>query len=177
MKNKKETIVYTSGSWDLFHIGHLNLIEKSKSYGDKLIVGVSTDELIEKYKGTKPTIPYDQRKRIIESLRAVDLVVKQTELTEVRQLIEHNIDVVTIGDDWQDKYLEGLEWMKEQGRLVVYLPYTKGVSTTSIKKDIIENAQKIVDAALSREILSMEEYDKKLSHEFLKKAGRLNEEK
>ena len=103
--------VFTSGSFDLFHVGHLNLLERSAKLGDELIVGVSTDELIEKYKGMKPIIPFEQRFRIIESLECVTKVVKQVKLTEVAQLREEKIDIVTIGDDWEHKYLEGLEWM------------------------------------------------------------------
>ena len=103
--------VFTSGSFDLFHIGHLNILEKSAALGDELIVGVSTDELIEEYKGMKPIIPFEERARIVASLKCVTKVVKQTKLTEVAQLKRENIDVVTIGDDWKGKYLEGLEWM------------------------------------------------------------------
>lgn len=144
--------VFTSGSFDLFHIGHLNILEKSAALGDELIVGVSTDELIEEYKGMKPIIPYEQRARIVASIKCVTKVVKQTKLTEVAQLQRENIDIVTIGDDWKGKYLEGLEWMKSQpGKEVVYFPYTPGVSTTQIKSQIIKSASDIIAAALSRE--------------------------
>lgn len=144
--------VFTSGSFDLFHIGHLNILEKSAALGDELIVGVSTDELIEEYKGMKPIIPYEQRARIVASIKCVTKVVKQTKLTEIAQLQRENIDIVTIGDDWKGKYLEGLEWMKSQpGKEVVYFPYTPGVSTTQIKSQIIKSASDIIAAALSRE--------------------------
>ncbi|MBP3785641.1 MAG: adenylyltransferase/cytidyltransferase family protein [Bacteroidaceae bacterium] len=144
--------VFTSGSFDLFHVGHLNILEKSAALGDELIVGVSTDELIEKYKGMKPIIPFEQRMRIVGAIKCVTKVVKQTKLTEIAQLQREQIDIVTIGDDWKDKYLEGLEWMKQQpGKEVVYFPYTPGVSTTSIKKTIIAASHKIVEAALFRE--------------------------
>lgn len=144
--------VFTSGSFDLFHVGHLNILEKSAALGDELIVGVSTDELIEHYKGMKPIIPFEQRVRIVESIKCVTKVVKQTKLTEIAQLQRENIDIVTIGDDWKDKYLEGLEWMKKQpGKEVVYFPYTPGVSTTKIKSEIIQHANDIVAAALTRE--------------------------
>lgn len=144
--------VFTSGSFDLFHIGHLNILEKSAALGDELIVGVSTDELIEHYKGMKPIIPYEQRARIVASIKCVTKVVKQTRLTEIAQLQRENIDIVTIGDDWKGKYLEGLEWMKRQpGKEVVYFPYTPGVSTTQIKSTIIKSASDIIAAALSRE--------------------------
>ncbi len=149
---KKVVRVFTSGSFDLFHVGHLNILEKSAALGDELIVGVSTDELIEKYKGMKPIIPFEQRFRIVSSIKCVTKVVKQVKLTEIAQLQSENIDVVTIGDDWENKYLEGLEWMKQQPeKRVVYFPYTPGISTTSIKQKIIVSTQQIVEAALQRE--------------------------
>ena len=152
--------VFTSGSFDLFHIGHLNILEKSAALGDELIVGVSTDELIEKYKGMKPIIPFEQRFRIVQSIKCVTKVVKQVKLTEIAQLQREKIDIVTIGDDWVDKYLEGLEWMKQQpGKEVVYFPYTPGVSTTIIKRQIIESANQIVYAALHREELKDKDWD------------------
>ncbi|MBQ2166509.1 MAG: adenylyltransferase/cytidyltransferase family protein [Bacteroidaceae bacterium] len=152
--------VFTSGSFDLFHVGHLNILEKSAALGDELIVGVSTDELIEKYKGMKPIIPFEQRFRIVQSIKCVTKVVKQVKLTEIAQLQRENIDIVTIGDDWVDKYLEGLEWMKQQpGKEVVYFPYTPGVSTTIIKRQIIESANQIVYAALHREELKDKDWD------------------
>ncbi|WP_073346878.1 adenylyltransferase/cytidyltransferase family protein [Bacteroides congonensis] len=149
---KKKVRVFTSGSFDLFHIGHLNILERSAALGDELIVGVSTDELIQHYKGMPPIIPFEQRIRIVSSLKCVTKVVKQVKLTEVAQLKEEDIDIVTIGDDWENKYLEGLEWMKQQpGKKVVYFPYTQGVSTTNIKKRIIESTNEIIAAALQRE--------------------------
>lgn len=148
----KKVRVFTSGSFDLFHVGHLNILEKSAALGDELIVGVSTDELIENYKGMKPIIPFEQRFRIISGLKCVTKAVKQTKLTEIAQLQQEEIDVVTIGDDWIDKYLEGLEWMKAQpGKEVVYFPYTPGISTTTIKKAIINHTNQIIEASLQRE--------------------------
>nr|WP_320057189.1 adenylyltransferase/cytidyltransferase family protein [uncultured Bacteroides sp.] len=150
--DKKTVRVFTSGSFDLFHVGHLNILEKSAALGNELIVGVSTDELIEEYKGMKPIVSFEQRFRIISALKCVTKVVKQVKLTEIAQLRRENIDIVTIGDDWINKYLEGLEWMKTQpDKKVVYFPYTPGVSTTSIKKEIINSTNLIVEAALQRE--------------------------
>ena len=149
---RKKIRVFTSCSFDLFHIGHLNILERSAALGDELIVGVSTDELIQHYKGMPPIIPFEQRFRIISSLKCVTKAVKQVKLTEVAQLQREDIDIVTIGDDWINKYLEGLEWMKQQpGKEVVYFPYTPDVSTTSIKKKIIESTSEIIRAALQRE--------------------------
>ena len=159
MGSKKQKIVYTSGSWDLFHVGHLNILERSKALGDVLVVGVSTDKLIEDYKGIPPIIPYEERLQIVESIGCVDMAVKQEVLTEIAQLIDLKIDLVTIGDDWKDKHLDGLEWMKKQpDKEVVYFEYTPGVSTTGIKRKIIQNTYDIISAELHREIEHMEEW-------------------
>ncbi|MFN0128167.1 MAG: adenylyltransferase/cytidyltransferase family protein [Verrucomicrobiales bacterium] len=144
-------IVYTSGSWDLLHLGHVNMIRRSRELGDKLIVGVSTDELIEAYKGMKPIIPFEERLELVRSLRWTDVVVVQHELVPIPILKEHDVSIVTIGDDWVGKYLEGLEWMQSQGGQVVYLNYTPGISTTGIKKKILDNSYKIIEAQLRRE--------------------------
>lgn len=148
----RETIVFTSGSFDLFHLGHLLILEKSAALGTKLVVGVSSDELIEEYKGMKPIIPFEERIRLVGALRCVDKAVRQNKLTEVAQLIEEKADIVTIGDDWVGKHLEGLEWMKAQpGKQVFYFPYTPGISTTTIKKTIIRQSHEILEATLARE--------------------------
>ncbi|PSU85482.1 glycerol-3-phosphate cytidylyltransferase [Photobacterium kishitanii] len=159
---KKNNIkVFTSGTWDLFHVGHLNIINQSSILGDELIVGVSTDELVEEYKGVKPIIPFKERFEIISSIKGVTKVVEQKVLTEIDMLKEFNIDIVTIGDDWKNKHLDGLEWMKKNGKRVEYFSYTDGVSTTSIKKDIIDNTYNIIRSQLSREISQMESWKKK----------------
>jgi glycerol-3-phosphate cytidylyltransferase len=154
-------IVYTSGSWDLLHLGHINMIKQSRELGDRLIVGVSTDELIEAYKGMKPIVPFAERMELVAALRGVDQVIEQRELMDIAILQEHAVDVVTIGDDWQGKHLAGLEWMKQQGREVAYLPYTPGVSSTSIKRKIIENTYQIIDAQLRRELESLERWSQR----------------
>ena len=143
---RKKIRVFTSGSFDLFHIGHLNILERSAALvGSEMCIRDS-------YKGMPPIIPFEQRFRIISSLKCVTKAVKQVKLTEVAQLQREDIDIVTIGDDWINKYLEGLEWMKQQpGKEVVYFPYTPDVSTTSIKKKIIESTSEIIRAALQRE--------------------------
>ena len=150
-------IVYTSGSWDLFHVGHLNIIQESAKLGDRLVVGVSSDELIEDYKGTPPVIPFEQRVKIIAALSGVDEVVRQTQLMDIAILKKYRISVATIGDDWKDRYLSGLEWMKENGK-VVYIPYTSGVSTTSIKRTVIDSANRIIMSELHRENARIEEW-------------------
>ncbi len=144
-------VVFTSGTFDLFHVGHVNILKHSRALGNYLIVAVSTDELIADYKGVAPIIPFRDRMRLVASCGYVDKVLKQTVLTDVRQLKRHKVDIVTIGSDWKEKHLDGIEWMKEHGR-VVYLPYTKGVSTTSIKRNIIERTYEVVYSDAKRAI-------------------------
>lgn len=150
--------VYTSGSWDLLHLGHINMIKRSRELGDRLVVGVSTDELIEAYKGMKPIMPFPDRMELVAAVRGVDQVVEQRELMDIGILKEHAIDVVTIGDDWQGKHLAGIEWMKDQGREVAYLPYTPGVSTTGIKRKILDNTYQIIFAHFKREMESSQRW-------------------
>jgi glycerol-3-phosphate cytidylyltransferase len=150
--------VYTSGSWDLLHLGHINMIKRSRELGDRLVVGVSSDELIEAYKGMKPIMPFADRLELVRAVRGVDDIVEQHELMDIEILRKHSIDVVTIGDDWQGKYLAGLEWMIQQGREVVYLPYTPGVSTTGIKRKILDNTYQIIYAHFKREMESSQRW-------------------
>ncbi len=151
-------VVYTSGSWDLLHVGHINMIRRSRELGDRLVVGVSTDELIEAYKGMKPIVPFEERIELVRALRWTDEVVVQHELVPVSLLQQHRISVVTIGDDWVGKPLGGLAWMKAQGGDVVYLSYTPGVSTTGIKKKILEKSYQIIEAQLRRENESIDRW-------------------
>lgn len=152
MTDKEKVVVFTSGTWDMFHVGHLNILERSKQKGDVLIVGVSTDELIESYKGSKPVIPFKERIRLVQALRCVDQVVAQDSLMDIELLKRCDADIVTIGDDWKDKHLEGLEWMKSlPNKQVVYLEYTSGISTTGIKRHIIDNIYEIISAEFRRE--------------------------
>lgn len=129
--------VYTSGTFDLFHIGHLNILKRSKSLGDFLVVGVSTDELVSSYKSAPPIVPYDDRVAIIENLKSVDQVVKQETLFDIDLMKKLEIDVMTIGSDWQDKYNENLQKIIDDPTIeVVFFPYTQHVSTTKIKERI-----------------------------------------
>jgi glycerol-3-phosphate cytidylyltransferase len=131
------TRVYTSGTFDLFHIGHLNVIRRSRAFGDFLVVGVSTDELVASYKRSKPIIPYEDRAEIIRALQGVDLVVKQEELFSPKLMSELKIDVMTIGDDWNGKHHAGLEWARAHPHIrLEFLPYTQSVSTTKIKAQV-----------------------------------------
>jgi glycerol-3-phosphate cytidylyltransferase len=149
MINKKR-IIYTAGTFDLFNIGHVRILKASKALGDILIVGVSSDDLVKSYKQMEPIISFKERREIVASCKYVDKVVPQTKLLDIKTLKKYKVDCVTIGSDWKGRDLAGLVWMKKQGE-VVYLPYTKGISSTQIKRRIIKNSYDIISAELKRE--------------------------
>lgn len=123
--------VITFGTYDLFHYGHLRILERAAEHGDRLVVGVSTDELNEGKKGYRPVIPYDHRAAILEALEVVDEVFPEHRLEEKRQyVIDHGADVLVMGADWKGRFDDELEGVCE----VVYLDRTPGVSTTSLKR-------------------------------------------
>ncbi len=128
-------IGYTAGVFDLFHIGHLNLLRNAKGMCDRLIVGVTTDELVT-YKGKSPVIPFSDRIEIIRSLRCVDAVVAQYDMDKLAMCKKLNADVMFVGDDWykSDKWQEYERQFKEAGIDIVYFPYTKNISSTQISK-------------------------------------------
>ena len=134
---KNKIIVYTSGTFDMFHYNHLRVINYARSLGDILIVGVSTDELVASYK-TPPIIPFNERLQIIEALKIPDIVIPQRSLDHTEIVRKLNIDVFVVGDDWVGKY----DYLKELGVEVFYFPYGSGVSSSSIKKTIHESYEK-----------------------------------
>ena len=136
----RHEIVFTAGVWDLFHIGHLRLLEKARKLGQALIVGVLTDKAAAAYK-PKPIIPFKQRFEIIKALKCVDAVIKQdnTDATEILKDIRSGI--LVHADDHTPDWEIGQTWMKGRDKHFVLLPYTKGVSSTLIKKKICEDCQ------------------------------------
>lgn len=136
MKEKKYKVGYTTGVFDLFHIGHLNILKRAKEQCEYLIVGVSTDELVLEYKNKKPVIPYEERKTIVEAIRYVDKVVPQINRDKLLAYKKYKFDVMFVGDDWKgDPLFESVEKeLKKLGSTVVYLPYTKNVSSTLLKE-------------------------------------------
>ena len=123
--------VLTYGTFDMFHIGHLELLKRLKKLGSKLIVAVSTDEFNE-IKGKKTIIPYAQRASIIEAIKYVDVVIPENNWEQKIEDIEHfNVDVFAMGDDWKGKF----DFLKEKCE-VIYLDRTDGVSSTDLKQQL-----------------------------------------
>ena len=129
---KKYKIGYTTGVYDMFHVGHLNILKRAKEQCDFLIVGVSTDELVCNYKNKTPIIPFEERKAIVEAIKYVDRVVPQTTMDKVEAWEKLHYDVMFHGSDWKNSELYNriVEDLQQVGVDVVFLPYTQGVSTT-----------------------------------------------
>ncbi len=147
MKGKKYKVGYTTGVFDLFHIGHLNILKKSKELCDFLIVGVSTDELVKSYKNKTPIIPYDERVKIVEAIRYVDRVVPQETRDKLAAYESQKFDVMFVGDDWKGSklFMDVEKELKRRGSDVVYFPYTQGTSSTFLTKILTSLLEKTED--------------------------------
>ena len=132
-------IGYTAGVFDLFHIGHLNLLKNAKGMCDKLIVGVTVDELV-KYKGKKAMIPYEDRAEIVRSIKYVDAVVPQEDMDKLKMCKKIGASYLFVGDDWYgtDTWKKYEEEAEKEGIKIIYFPYTKGISSTIITKALKE---------------------------------------
>ena len=131
------TIGYTAGVFDLFHVGHLNLLKNAKGMCDKLVVGVTTDDLVT-YKGKHAMIPFEDRLEIVRSIRFVDAVVAQSDMDKLTMCKKLGASYLFVGDDWYDtdKWKRYEQEFKEAGIKIVYFPYTKGVSSTCTREAI-----------------------------------------
>ena len=138
--------VYTGGTFDLFHVGHLNLLKRCREiagWTGQVIVSLNTDEFVYKYKGKNPVIQYEDRKAILESCKYVDLVMENYGQEDSKKsiLLAQFIDVVAIGSDWARKdYYKQMnfdqDWLDSQRISLIYIPYTSGISSTQIKEKI-----------------------------------------
>lgn len=138
-EKKKYKVGYTDGVYDLFHVGHLNMIQSAKDQCEYLIVGVHGDDVVEEYKKQRPIVNESDRKRIIEAVKGVD----RAEINRFRDKMKlwelYHFDVVFIGDDWKgtERWLRFEKELKKINVDVIYVPYTKGISTTEIKRRIV----------------------------------------
>ena len=133
-----KVIGYTAGVFDLFHIGHLNILKKAKENCDFLIVAVSTDELVQQYKNKTPVICFEERKAIVEAIKYVDMVVPQENRDKLSALEKYGFHKMFVGDDWKGSELfNSLEdKFKQRGAEIVYFPYTNGTSSTFLKETL-----------------------------------------
>lgn len=131
---KKYKIGYTQGTYDMFHIGHLNLINHAKEYCDYLIVGVNSDELVRSYKNKTPVIPEQERAEIVRNIKAVDECVITTTLDKLRALDLYHFDAIFIGDDWKGnpRWEQTRKDLAARGVDLIFLPHTDGISSTQL---------------------------------------------
>ena len=131
--------VITYGTFDLLHAGHINLLRRAKELGDYLIVVVSTDEFNWNEKQKKCYFTYEERKKLVEAVRYVDLVIPENSWDQkVSDVQEYHVDTFVMGDDWEGKF----DFLKEEGCEVVYLPRTPEISSSQIKQDLHTKDQK-----------------------------------
>jgi glycerol-3-phosphate cytidylyltransferase len=126
-EGSKYSRMYTSGCFDIFHYGHLNILKRTKEICDYLIVGVSSDELIEKEKGRKPVIPFNERLNVVKAIKYVDEVIPQVDKNKQRVVDEYKIDAISVGDDWRGRF-------PKTACPVEYFTYTASVSSTILKE-------------------------------------------
>ena len=127
--------IITYGTFDLLHYGHINLLQRAKALGDYLIVALSTDEFNWNSKQKKCYFTYEQRKRLLEAVRYVDLVIPEENWEQkINDVKEFKVDTFVMGDDWKGKF----DFLKEEGVEVVYLPRTPEISTSQIKHDLYD---------------------------------------
>ncbi|PHS25719.1 MAG: cytidylyltransferase [Methylophaga sp.] len=132
-------VVYTVGTFDLLHVGHLALLEYCATLGDTVAVGVASDEVVKLYKPNIPVIPLEQRIEMLQALRCVDIVLPYHELDYIEVCKQVKADIFVIGEDWGRKpHNQGIEdFLKSQGKEVVQVQYNPRNSSTKIKKDVL----------------------------------------
>ena len=138
-------IVYTVGTFDLLHVGHLSLLQYCKTLGDLLVVGVASDSVVNSYKPNVPVIPLDQRVEMLEALNCVDIVRPYHELEYVSACRELNVDIFVIGEDWgsSSHNIEVESYLKSQDKEVIQIRYSPRTSSSKIKQNVIAQPRPI----------------------------------
>jgi glycerol-3-phosphate cytidylyltransferase len=145
MKNR---ILYTGGTFDIFHYGHMNFLKQCKMLADEVVVSLNTDEFIMAYKKIAPILSYEERKFSLLGCRYVDRVIENVGGSDSKASIMNVApQIIAIGDDWAKKdYYSQMsftqEWLDEKGIILVYLPYTRGISSTELKARILNDKSK-----------------------------------
>lgn len=135
---KKYEIGYTTGVFDMLHVGHLNILRRAKEQCNFLIVGVSTDELVKEYKGKFPIIPFSERLEMVAALQCVDMVVPQRDRDKFAAWENYKFNAMFVGDDWKgnELFLEIEKRLNNEGVKVIYFPYTKNTSSTILREKL-----------------------------------------
>lgn len=140
-------VLYTGGTFDLFHYGHMNFLKKCRAISDKVVVSLNTDEFIKDYKGSPPIMTYKERELSLKMCQYVDEVVPNIGNQDSKiTIMTVNPQIIAIGDDWAHKdYYKQMQftqdWLDERDIVLVYIPYTKGISTTEIKARLAKDDQ------------------------------------
>jgi len=136
----KNSILYTGGTFDLFHSGHVNFLKHCKKIANKVIVALNTDEFIERYKEKKPIISYDDRKTVLLACKYVDDVIENINGEDSKpSILNVSPNIIAVGDDWAKKdYYKQMnftqKWLDENNITLIYIPYKEGISSTDIRK-------------------------------------------
>jgi glycerol-3-phosphate cytidylyltransferase len=140
-ESKKYKVGYTTGVFDMFHIGHLNILARAKALCDYLVVGVSTDELVKEYKKKVPIIPFEQRSAIVAAIKYVDEVIPQISMNKMDAWEDLHFDALFHGDDWKDSalYIDYQEKFKKSGIDLVFIKHTDGISSSLIAQRLKGN--------------------------------------
>jgi len=138
-------LVYTVGTWDLLHVGHLAILQHCQSLGNRVAVGVASDEVVASYKLNVPVVPLEQRMEMLEALRCVDIVVPYYELNYKPACIELDVDIFVIGEDWGNAphNIEVESLLKSRGKSIVQVTYDPQTSSTKIKARTIAQLQAV----------------------------------
>ena len=138
---KKYKVGYTQGVFDMFHIGHLNLLDNAKKQCEYLIVGVNKDSLVKEYKSKVPVVSEEDRLKIVNAIKSVDKAILKDELDKENIVKKYNVNAIFIGYDCKNnsRWIKTKNDMKEIGVDVVFLPYTKGISSTKLREGLNKN--------------------------------------
>jgi glycerol-3-phosphate cytidylyltransferase len=143
-KLKNNIKLYTGGTFDLFHSGHVNFLKHCKKIANTVIVALNTDEFVERYKGKKPIISYEDRKSVLLSSKYVDEVIENINGEDSKPtILSSSPNIIAIGDDWAKKdYYKQMnftqQWLDENDITLIYVPYKEGISSTEIKKKLLD---------------------------------------
>jgi glycerol-3-phosphate cytidylyltransferase len=140
-------VVYTVGTFDMLHVGHLALLERCRTLGDVVAVGVASDSVVKSYKFRVPVIPLDQREEMLNALSCVDIVRPYHKLEYVTACIALNVDIFVVGEDWGNKphNIAVESYLKKHGKKIVKVLYSDRTSSTRIKQNVIDQPQRMMN--------------------------------